>query len=147
MVYVMKGKSHLLSRATLIFHVSAQEDSTLTDQTQCQCLLLKVTDRNWRTTSRTDTRPSAFRQSWLMNEGPIFMKPEATPSCIRKPVPLSLHWRKDVQDGRKEDVSIVWKRCFMVEIAQEDRHITMFIREDRKFSYRRIPQVHGHSGD
>ena len=51
---------------------------------------------------------SCKRQSWPKTEGPpmkIFTKPGATPVCIRKPAPVPLHWRKQVQDGIKADVA------------------------------------------
>ena len=35
----------------------------------------------------------------------IFTRPDATPVCVRKPAPVPLHWRKEVQDGIKADVA------------------------------------------
>ena len=35
----------------------------------------------------------------------IFTKPDAVPVCVRKPAPVPLHWRKEVQDGIKADIA------------------------------------------
>ena len=47
------------------------------------------------------------RQSWPKVAGPpmkIFTKADAVPVCVRKPAPVPLHWRKEVQDGIKADI-------------------------------------------
>ena len=48
------------------------------------------------------------RQRWPKVAGPpmkIFTKPDATAVCVRKPAPVPLHWRKEVQDGIKADIA------------------------------------------
>ena len=48
------------------------------------------------------------RQAWPRTAGlamKIFMKPDATPVCVTKPLPVPLHFRKEVKAGLDADVA------------------------------------------